>query len=477
MVEDECLHFFEFLLRSCFHADTDAGGSVALTDAGPCAGSEVDADAIHGFYREFLEKVLFHTCDDCHFSLVRAVRATLGGLVDLWESIEEAGERFSSALENAEDSESCDEGVVEGKVLFRAEEVPGLLTAEEGHLVSQSALYRGVSNGTHDWASAAHGNFALEHAAVTHSEDDTSAWMPGEVVRGKEEEDGIRRCNVSALIDDTEAVSVTIESEADVRMLMEHGVLKLAQCFVLAGVCGVIREAAIRFCVEFRYSASDSAKYLRVQGSRNAVPCINDDVEPIADVGESFEEEMFIFRFDGEFYKCSCCVCHGERRRTMAYLGILALLAKYLNVLSSEGLSIVRAELDAVIFCGVMARSNMNTSVQALRADGEVIHGAWGLSDGRDGAPTVEEPLDEGALEVVAGNPRVASDGNFGRQYPCPFTEDCPECGSNRMAERWGDLYSGSPADIVCAEDMRIEDMAHRRGKNCIPFLYFLQVE
>ena len=113
-----------------------------------------------------------------------------------------------------------------------------------------------------------------------------------------------------------------------------------------------------------------------------------------------------------------------------------------------------------------MACSDMDSSVELVRADGEVVHGAWGLSYGENSAATLQQSFDECALEVWTRNPRVASHGNVRGCYPCPFAEDFTEGCSYLPAESGGDLYAGLAPDVIGSEDVRIEKVAHRSRFN-----------
>ena len=98
---------------------------------------------------------------------------------------------------------------------------------------AHGVLHGGVADGAHHRDAAEAGDFRRDDAAVAYGEDDLPMRVPPEVILREEEEGIIGSADAAGIVNETQPISVAVESEADVRVLAEDGRLQVVQRFVL----------------------------------------------------------------------------------------------------------------------------------------------------------------------------------------------------------------------------------------------------
>src|SRR5205807_1383637 len=109
----------------------NARSCIALPDARPGPLAEVDPRAVEREDGIGAREMLGGLRDDLALAFVGDGRPPLGSLVHRRKRVAELAERLAASLHDPQHAQSRDERVVEGEVVLPAEEVPGLLAAEQ----------------------------------------------------------------------------------------------------------------------------------------------------------------------------------------------------------------------------------------------------------------------------------------------------------------------------------------------------------
>jgi hypothetical protein len=110
--------------------------------------------------------------------------------------------------------------------------------------------------------------------------------MPGEMIAREEQEDFVGGADSAVLIDEPDAVTVPIESDAQIGFRFDDFRLEFLERRILARIRRMIRELPVGFHVEAGDVGADASQNLAIRRPGDAVPGVDDDTQSFGRVVE-----------------------------------------------------------------------------------------------------------------------------------------------------------------------------------------------